>query len=211
MAGDAAQAQQHSSQALDLAQANGMETLTTQGRIDIGNVYLIKGNAWRPKNFNEALRLAQLYKGRRSQARAYLSLSSLRSRQGDAEAARQYFQRALPFYEQGGYRKEVSQAYAILGRVQNSVGDYDSARKTFERQLEMAQQVGDPQSIALAHEGLAKVALNQQNFPEALSHYNTTYDIHKSMDAKLNMGYTANNQAEALWQLGRYDEKQERR
>src|SRR6185436_454261 len=103
--------------------------------------------------FTEALRLAELYKGARSQARALLSLASLRSQQGDTDAARVFFQRALPFYQQGGYRKEVFALYAILGRAQDSGGDYGGARQTFQEQLQLAEQSGDPQSIALAHEG----------------------------------------------------------
>lgn len=207
IAGEAEKAQLYSSQALDLARVNGLDNLMMQGLIDIGNAYFIKGNfPEAEKNFNEALRLAQLYKGKRSEARALLSLASLRSKQGDTDAARDFFQRALPFYEQGGYRKEVFQAYVILGRAEERIGDYDAAQRRFEQLLELAQQAGDPQSIALAQEGLGNVFLDRQDFPQALAHYNATYETLKSLNAKLNMGYIANNRAEALWQLGRYPE-----
>jgi serine/threonine protein kinase/Tfp pilus assembly protein PilF len=207
IAGNPDQAQQYSSQAVELAKANGLDNLTMQGLIDIGNAYLNKGNyPEAEKNFNEALRLAELYKGARSKARALLSLASLRSQQGDADGARDFFQRALPFYEQGGYRKEISQAYAILGRVQESVGEYDAALKTVQDQLQLAQQSGDPQSLALAHEGLGLVLSDLQRFPEALQHFNENYKIVKSLNAKLNLGYTANNRAAVFWQLGKYDE-----
>src|SRR5439155_89953 len=43
-AGDVTQAEQYSSQAVALAQANGMENLTTAGLIDIGYAYLYRGN-----------------------------------------------------------------------------------------------------------------------------------------------------------------------
>lgn len=207
IAGNPDQAQQYSSQAVELAKANGLDSLTMQGIIDIGNVYLIKGNfPEAEKSFNEALRLAQLYKGRRSEARALLSLASLRSKQGDTDAARDFFQRALPFYEQGGYRKEVFQAYVILGRAEARAGDYDAAQRRFEQLLQLAQQSGDQQSIALAQEGLGKGSLDRQDFPQALAHYNATYETLKSLNAKLNMGYIADNRADALWQLGRYSE-----
>ena len=207
IAGNSDQAQQYSSQAVELAKANGLDNLTMQGIIDIGNAYLIKGNyAEAEKNFNEALRLAQLYKGKRSEARALLSLASLRSQQGDTDAARGFFQRALPFYEQGGYRKEVFALYVILGRAEVRAGDYDAAQPRFEQLLQLAQQASDPQSTAWAQEGLGKVFLARQNFPEALSHYNSDYEILKSLNSKLNMGYAANNRAEVLSQLGRGDE-----
>jgi serine/threonine protein kinase/Flp pilus assembly protein TadD len=207
IAGNSDQAQQYSSQAVELAKANGLDSLTMQGIIDIGNAYLIKGNfAEAEKNFNEALRLAQLYKGKRSEARALLSLASLRSKQGDTDAARDFFQRALQFYEQGGYRKEVFQAYVILGRAEERIGDYDAAQRRFEQLLQLAQQAGDQQSLALAQEGLGNVFFDRQDFPQALAHYNATYETLKSLNAKLNMGYIADNRADALWQLGRYPE-----
>lgn len=207
IAGEAEKAQLYSSQALDLARVNGLDNLTMQGLIDIGNAYFIKGNfPEAEKNFNEALRLAQLFKGKRSEARALLSLASLRSKQGDTDAAREFFQRALPFYEQGGYRKEVFQAYVILGRAEARAGDYDAAQHRFEQLLQLAQQAADPQSTALAQEGLGSVFLDRQDFPQALTFYNATYETLKSLNAKLNLGYIATDRGEALWQLGRYPE-----
>jgi tetratricopeptide (TPR) repeat protein/tRNA A-37 threonylcarbamoyl transferase component Bud32 len=207
LAGNPEQAQQYSSQAVELAKANGLDSLTMQGMIDIGNAYLIKSNfPEAEKTFNEALRLAQLYKGNRSEARALLSLSSLRSQQGDTEGARAFFQRALPFYEKGGYRKEVFSLYVILGRAEARAGDYDNAHNRFEQLLQLAQQAGDQQSIALAEEGLGRVFLSQQNFPQALSHYTASYELFRSLNAKLSMAYPAANRADVLWQLGRYPE-----
>lgn len=207
VAGDPEQARNYSQQAMQLAQANGIENLATAGLIDIGNSFFVKGNfADAEKNFNEALRLAELYKGSRNKARALLSLSSLKSQQGDAEAARDFFQRALPFYETGGYRKEVSQGYVILGRAQDVAGDYSSAQLTFEKQLQRAQQVGDPQSMALAHEGLGSVLFHLQRFPDALSHFDEQYKINNSLGNKLNVGYAAMGRGGMLWRLGRYEE-----
>jgi serine/threonine protein kinase/Tfp pilus assembly protein PilF len=207
IAGNADQAQQYSSQAIDLAKANGLDSLTMQGLIDIGNAYLSKGNfPEAEKNFNNALRLADVYKGSRSKARALLALASLRSQQGDTNGARDYFQRALPFFEQGGYQKEVFALYVILGRAEIRAGDYGPAQQRFEQLLQLAQQNGDAQSAALAQEGLGKVFLSRQDLPKALFHYDANYEIVKSLNAKLSMGYIANNRAEVLWQLGRYEE-----
>ncbi|HEV8587840.1 MAG TPA: tetratricopeptide repeat protein [Pyrinomonadaceae bacterium] len=206
-AGNVDQAQQYSKQGVDLAKANGLDNLTMQGLIDIGNSYLNKGQfVLAEQNFNEALRLAELYKGERSRSRALLSMASLRSQQGDITGARDFFQRALPFYERGGYRKEIFQAYVILGRAEARAGEFDSARQRFEQLLQLAQQSADQQSIALAEEGLGRVFLNQRNFPLALKHYEASHEIYRSLNATLNVGYTAVNRAEALWQLGRYED-----
>jgi tetratricopeptide (TPR) repeat protein len=58
----------------------------------------------------------------------------------------------------------------------------------------------------LAEEGLGKLYLALQDFPKALEHYNADYEILKSLNAKLNMGYIANNRAEVLGQLGRFED-----
>src|SRR5437899_673973 len=207
-AGDASKAEQYSRQAMELAQANGMENLTTAGLIDLGTAYLTKGNfAEADKYFNQALRLAQLYKGNFNEARAYLSLASLRKQQEDPDAARDFAQRALPFYQQGSYGKQTSIAYTILGYAYEEVGDYQAAQRTFEQELQAAQQVGDLRSVALSHEGLGIVFMHTHRFTEALSHFNEDHETASKISAKLITGYAANYRGAVLWQLGRYQEE----
>ena len=96
IAGDATKAEEYSRQAIQLAEANGMENLTTIGLVDIGNAYLLRGNfSEADQYFNQALRLAQLYKGKRNEARASLSLASLRSQQNRPDEVPAHIQTAL--------------------------------------------------------------------------------------------------------------------
>ena len=207
LSGDATRALQYSQQAMELAQANGMENLTTAGLIDIGSTYLIRGNfPDAEKNFNEALRLAKLYKGSYNEARALLSLASLRKQQNNPDAARDYVQLALPFYLQGGYRKETSQAYAILGHADDEVGDYEAARRAFEQGLQAASEVGDQRSAAQAHEGLGLVFLHTQRFEEALPQFEEAYKSYVALKIQPYVGYAAEYRGTVLWQLGRYPE-----
>jgi serine/threonine protein kinase len=204
-AGDATQGELYSSQALGLAQANGMENLTTSGLITIGYAYLSRGNfPEAEKDFNEALRLAQLYKGRRNEARAFLSLASLRTQQDNPDAVPDLVRHALSYYEQGGYRTETSQAYTILGRAYDETGDYENAQKAFEQQLQLAQQVNDLSQVGYAHEGLGSVAAHRQQFPVALEHYNEKYRISKSLNTRLSLGYAALSRGSVLVSLGRF-------
>jgi len=207
IAGKLESAVQYSQDAMDLAQTSGMENLTTAGLIEIGNAYFGKGNlSEAEKNFNQALRLAQSYKGRHNEARAFISLASLRTHQSRPVAALQFIENALTFYKQGGYRKETSQAYAILGHVYDQLGNYDDALHAFESQLKLAQEVGDPQQLALCHEGMGVVFNHQENFPAALAHFEEQYSIVKTLGNQLVGGYALMNKATMLWQLGRYDE-----
>ena len=211
MAGDAARAREYSQQAMQLAQANGMENLTTSGLLEIGNSYFIKGDfAEAERNFNEALRLAQLYKGRFNEARAMLSLASLRVQQDNPEAARDYAQKALSFFQQGSYGNQTGVAFLIIARAYDATGDYDNSEKTFQALLSSAQKVGDSRSVTLAHEGLGSVYLHSDRLPEALAHFEEEYKSATSNNARLAAAYATHYRALALWRLGKYDEAQTR-
>jgi serine/threonine protein kinase/Tfp pilus assembly protein PilF len=206
IAGNPDQGQQYSTQAIELARANSLDNLTMQGLIDVGNAYLSKTdfpNAER--SYLEALRLADLYKGDRSKSRALLQMASLKSQQGDIEGVREYFQIALPFFEKGGYRKEIFALYVILGRAETAAGSYDQARQRFEELRALAQQTADQQNEGLAEEGLGAVFADLQNFPEAVRHFDKALDIYRSLNAKGAVGFTAAQRASQLWQIGNYD------
>jgi tetratricopeptide (TPR) repeat protein/tRNA A-37 threonylcarbamoyl transferase component Bud32 len=211
MAGDAAKAREYSQQATQLAQANGMENLTTAGLLEIGNSYFIKGDfAEAEKNFNEALRLAQLYKARFNEARAVLSLASLRVQQDNPDGARDYAQKALSFFQQGSYGNQTGLAFLIIARAYDATGDYDNSEKTFQQLLSSAQQVGDSRSVTLAHEGLGSVYLHTDRVPEALAHFEEEYKLATNNNARLAAAYATHYRALALWRLGKYDEAQTR-
>jgi serine/threonine protein kinase/Flp pilus assembly protein TadD len=206
-AGDVAQAEQYSAQAVALAQANGMENLTTAGLIDIGYAYLYRSNyPEAEKYFNQALQLAQLYKGKRNEARALLSLASLRTQEDNPDAVPDLVRRALSYYEQGGYLKETSQAYTILGRAYDETGDYDNAQRAFDQQLQKARQVGDQSQSGYAEEGLGTVAEHRQQYPLALKHFEEKYRISTSLNNRLSIGFAALSRGSVLNELGRFAE-----
>ena len=94
--------------AIDLARANSIDNLTKRGLVDLGNIFLVGGNYPEAKKYYEqSLELAQKQKDSRNAARALLSLGSLAERQSNPDDAVKYIEQALPFYRQGGYRKET--------------------------------------------------------------------------------------------------------
>jgi tetratricopeptide (TPR) repeat protein len=207
LAGNATKAQQYSEQAMALARSNRMENRTTLGLIEIGKAYMIRGNfAEADKNFNEALRLAQLYKGRYAEARAQLALGGLRKQEDNPQAALTYLQNALKFFEQGHYGKETFSTYFNLGYVQIELGKYDDARQTFEQLLKAAQAVGDHQYIAYGHNGLGYVLLDSERFPEAWHHFYEDYKIEKSINSQLARGYAADYLGTTAWRLGKFSD-----
>ena len=82
--GNREQAKQYATEAINLAQSNGIETLAANGLIDLGNTFFLGGVADEArKYFEQALDLARRYKGQRTEARALLSLGSLSMQRGE--------------------------------------------------------------------------------------------------------------------------------
>jgi tetratricopeptide (TPR) repeat protein len=205
--GNEDQGRQYMRQAIELAEANGIDNLTKRGLVDLGNTFLVSADYTEAeKYFKESLELAQKQKDGRNAARALLSLGSLAERRNSSDESAAYIEQALPFYLQGGYRKETLQALALLARVRVQKGDYDAALKAFEQQLQLTQQFGDQPQMGLAHEDIGLLFIRQGRYPEALGHFEESYGIAKSLGVQKNVALSLTDRANALWRLGRYDE-----
>ena len=204
--GETAQAQRFASDAVQLAQAGGMENLTARGLVDLGNTFFASGNySEADKYFQQAREFARRYKARRNEARALLSLGSLRQQQSNADEAIHYIEEALPFYRQGNYLKETSQALLLLGQANRLKGDYEAALRAFQQQLELANQSGDQLQQAYSHEGIANVLVQQERYTEAIEHVEKKYAISKTLGNQKGIAYSALSRCSLLWQMGRYD------
>jgi tetratricopeptide (TPR) repeat protein len=47
---------------------------------------------------------------------------------------------------------------------------------------------------------------NREDFTQALQHFDKSYQLNKSLQAEINVGYAAMHRASVLWQIGRYQE-----
>jgi tetratricopeptide (TPR) repeat protein len=205
--GNARQAEQQATQAIALARENGIENQATNGLIELGNSFLLRGEYdVAEKYYKQALDFAQRNNGRMNEASALVQLGSLRSLQRNTDEALRYIQQALPFYQQGGYRKWLSQALTLLGRVQFDRGDEEAALRAFNEQLQLGEQAGDLSQIALSHQEIGSVLVAQEQYPEALRHFDLSYEIKKSLNARVSIGYSLTYRSNALWQIGRYEE-----
>jgi tetratricopeptide (TPR) repeat protein len=158
------------------------------------------------KYFKQSLELAQKQKDPRNAARASLMLGSLAERRSNPDEVVVYLEQAIPFYQQGGYRKETMQAFHLLARGKVQKGDYDAAQQGFEQALKLSQQLGDSSTAGLAHHDIGRLFVRQGKYPEALGHFQEGYEIFKSLGSQKNIGLTLTDRANALWRLGRYDE-----
>jgi tetratricopeptide (TPR) repeat protein len=206
--GNIDRAQQLAAEAIRLAQASNIKNVATHGLIDLGLALLNRGDFDEAgKYFKQALDIAQQEKALSGEARAILSLGRLNQQLGNNDEAISQLQEALNFYKRGGYRKETSIALTVLGRSYQEKGEQDTALKIFEEQFQLSRDSGDPVSLADSHMNLALLrGINQEMYPEALSHLDEKIKIDEALGARVALGFDYMNRGAFLWQLGRYDE-----
>lgn len=206
-AGNTVKAEEYAEQSIALARANDMENLTTQGLIDLGRSFFLREKMNEGERyFKRALEIAQSHKGRRNEARALLSLASLRVQQDRVDEALQYLMPAVDFFEKGGYSKEYMQCLALLGQAHDFQGNYDAALQAYQRQNEIARQVNNPSQLAFSQNGIGLMLAYAENYPEALKAFRQSYSIYNSLNYSLYAGYSLTNCADVLWRLGQYNE-----
>ena len=205
--GNADQAQQYAHDAIELAQANQMESLIARGSIEVGNVHLGRGDYTEAeKYFQQGLEAAQRYGGRQNEARARLSLASLYIQRGETDRGLGYDEQALAFYQPGGYRTETSQALLLRGRAYKQKGDYKAALQSFQEQLKMAEQTGDQAQIAYAHGSIGSLLFAEEQYADARQHFEEGRVRYNSMGNQLYEGYALMNLGAVLWRLGSGDD-----
>jgi serine/threonine protein kinase len=205
--GNIVQAKEQAATAIKLARDNGVENQVTSGLIWLGNALLLRGDySDAEEYYQQGLALAQRDKMRVNEAWARRQLGSLRSLQHRTEDALPYIQQALTFFKQGPYHHWTSLTLILLGRVNRDKGDYDAALNIFEELLQLGEQLGDQLQAGLAHADIGNVLSYQEQYSEALDHFDKSYNIFKSLKADVYMAYAAQSRASVLWQLGRSDE-----
>ena len=125
----------------------------------------------------QSLELSLKTKDQRNAARARLVLASLAERQGNSEQTISYIEQALPFYQQGGYRKELLQALVLLGRAKSQKGEYAAARQAFDQELKLAEQYNDQSLIAVAQEDIGLLLVKQGKHSEEIKLFENSFEI----------------------------------
>jgi serine/threonine protein kinase/lipopolysaccharide biosynthesis regulator YciM len=209
--GDTERAKAVATEAINLAQANNIRNLATNGLIDLGYTLFSRGEFNEAAGyFRQALEFAHSDKARKTEARAKLGLGTVIVQQGNPDEAIALLQEALQFYQPAGYSKETSITLLTLGRAHRNRGEYDIALNIFEEQLQLARELDDPAQIVASHTSMAiLLGIEQEKYAEALPHVDESYRINESIGAKVAMGYDLVNRGILLMQLGRYQQARE--
>jgi tetratricopeptide (TPR) repeat protein len=184
-----------------------MQNLLARALVDLGNVFLSVGRYDLADTYYTQVRdLARRAKARRTEARAAINLASSKLQQWQPDEALDYIKQALPFYEQGNYRREVLVAYLLTGRAQRIKGDYEGALRTIQERLPAAEEAGDQGLIAQMHESIGSVLLLQERYRLAWQHFSERYTRSKTAGHKVGEGYGQAELAEVLWRMGHAEE-----
>jgi serine/threonine protein kinase/Tfp pilus assembly protein PilF len=208
-AGETGRATLYAREAVELAQKTGMENLMSRGLVDLGNAFLVIGQYGEAeKYYVQALDAAQRNKAPRNEARARMSLASLRVQQNNADEAFRYLEPALAFYRQGGYRTETSLGLALLARANQEKGDYATALQANEQLLKLAQEATEQSEIAFSQTEVASALALEERYPEALAHLEQAYGLYKELGVQRGAAYNLQARGNNLLQLGHFAETQ---
>jgi tetratricopeptide (TPR) repeat protein/tRNA A-37 threonylcarbamoyl transferase component Bud32 len=182
----------------------GMPVLLAGGLINLGNVSFQRGEYPEARRlFESALDSAGRMSNRRTEARALLSLASLDIQEGKAAAAQPRIERALPFYEGNGFRREAAMARQLLGQVSTARGDFAKAVAAFEAQLAAATALRDRSLEAGAQAQLAATLVRAERFADALGPAGAAIAYYEAHGALAERAESLLTQAQALLRLDR--------
>lgn len=205
--GDTAKAQQYAGEATEFAQKRGLENLAAGSLLFLGRAYFAKGDyVEAEKYFNQALDFARRNKARFREASSLLNLGNLYIQQLRIDEGLALVEQALAFFQQGNYRRYVSNCLVSIGRSKRLKGDYEGSLQAFQQKMKLDEQASDHVEVAFSHGEIGSVFAEQEKFAEALSRYEESYNINKSLGNKFQMSYSLHNRGNMLWRLGRYED-----
>jgi serine/threonine protein kinase/Tfp pilus assembly protein PilF len=203
--GNTEQAKESANAAVTLAQNLRIENLATQGLIDLGNLYIVRREyAEAERVLKQALDFAKRNNGRRNEAGSQLTLAKLYLQQEvNTDEALGYLDQALKYFQEGGYNKEVSDTILSRGQAKLLKGDYNGSFQDFQQQLQFVQRTNNQSQLAKTYLLIGNALEGLERYPEALTNFRKSYDIYKTLELPLFVGYLLVDQSEMLWRIGR--------
>jgi tetratricopeptide (TPR) repeat protein len=190
--------------AIDIAAAENMDNLATNGQIDLGNIYLRLGEYDTAEPiFVRAVDMAGRSRVRRIEARARMALGSLYEQNRRPELAKPLIEAGLLFYNQAGYRRDSLQAATVLGGLLRQLGDLDASIRVLRETVPGAVQLQDRRLEAQLHERIADNLRDRGDWPSAVAEYQQARTLQPS---PIQAEYLRVAAAGLQWRLGRRDE-----
>lgn len=205
--GSPAREQQYAKEAIDFAQQQGVEVMAMRGLNELGLALQAGGDYDEAATqFQKSLEMARRTGIPYLEARSLINLAGIRIDQLRTDEGLQYAEQALAIFKQGNYVKDISSCLTGIGRARRRKGEYDVALQVFQQKLQLATDASDQRQIAFSLGETAMVLYEQERYTEALLRYDESYEIYRSLGARVNLAYNRLFRGNLLWRLGRYDE-----
>jgi tetratricopeptide (TPR) repeat protein len=211
LSGNADAAERYAIEAGETATANGIQSLASRGLLQLGDAFRIRQDfPQAEKYFERGLGLARQDDSGRLIAYALLRLAGLHDQEGKIDRSAPEAQEALPFFQQNNFARETGQCLILLARAKGYQGQYDAARGFVREALATAEKSQSLFLIMLAQEAMGVVLMEEEQFPEALEHFEKELELSTALKDVEHAGYAAEESGAALALLGRYAEARTR-
>ena len=149
------------------------------------------------KLYEEALAIYRDYPQALQEANTQVNYGTLLLRLGQAEEARNLFERAREILEAlsgQGPNESLGVLYNDLGKANQDIGDLDSALKYYAQAEKIFETLGEPLETAMAKENIGLVYGFQGDFAKAIEAVREAYTIYQQQD-------NVDHQVSALYNL----------
>ena len=130
--------------------------------------------------------------------------------QGEYEAAREKFERALGIFQRIGDRAREAATWHELGRIDVYQGEYEAAREKFERNLGIWQELGDKSWEAKTWHQLAAIDVNQGEYEVAREKFERALGIFQRIGDRAGEAATWHELGRIDLRRGEYDAAREK-
>jgi tetratricopeptide (TPR) repeat protein len=171
--GDVRTAERLIAEATDLARRQNLETLTLEGLIALGNVYVVRNFYREAESTFELVRtIAETHRNEEQRARAWLALGTVYVRVMEPDKAEKAVLAALPYFERTKQARNLLIADMLVAQIQNERAEYSVAANSLEKAIARAREHKDPDLEGTARQYLATALTGMGRYSDALVEYN---------------------------------------
>ena len=192
--------------AVGMAVQRKMDATAAVGLLDLGNAYLLRDEAAPAERyFKEGLQAARDGHADFSEARASFALGSLYVQYNRPAEALTQIERALPFFRDGGHKRETMQGLLLLGGARTRLAQYDAAEHTLRDAVKLGEELRDRENYGLARSYLSGMLAQTGRLPESVTESTRALELFGDLRGGYRAAHTLGSRARVWAQLGRFD------
>ncbi len=155
---------------------------------------------------NEELKLAQVTKQRKYEAKALNTIGVCYQNQGNYPEALKNDFASLKIFEELKDKKGISMSYNNIGIIYKGQGNYAEALKYYFASLKIKEEIKDKRGIAVSYITIGSVYYLQDNYPEALKNLLASLKIMEEIKDKWGLAMSYINIGVIYYAQGNYPE-----